>query len=126
MLRLTDPSHFVAPAAKKRKIGPETFTGPDMSADIRPKAPVAEPNTSRAEKGAVINKEEEEEDDGDEEEEEDELEDDEDLDEEDEDEKEEEDEGVDDEAAVKTKAFRGRESKVSAAGAERDDLDNKE
>src|SRR6266480_7690642 len=63
MLRLTDPSHFVAPAAKKRKIGPETFTGPDMSADIRPKAPVAEPNTSRAEKGAVINKEEEEEDD---------------------------------------------------------------
>jgi hypothetical protein len=118
MIRLTDRSHVVAPAAKKRKIGPETFTGADMSTDIRTKGTVADPNTSHAEKGVVINEEEEEEGDGDGEgegEEEDE-----------EEEDDEEDEGVDDEPAVKTKVFRGRESKAAAAEAETDNFDDEE
>jgi hypothetical protein len=117
----TDRPNSAAPAAKKRKIGPETPTTADASVDTRvkgTKATVTDPNTYQAEKGVVLDNDEEENgEDGAEGEDEEEEEDGEEDGEEEEDE---EDEGEDDEPAVKTRAVKGGEGKAAAAEAEED------
>jgi hypothetical protein len=126
----TDWSHSAAPAAKKRKTGPETSTNADTSAaaaDTRvkgTKATVTDPNTYQAEKGIVVDDGEE---DGEAEAEPDE-EDDEDEEEEDDDgeEDDEEGEGDDDEPAVKTKVVKGSDAKAVPAEAETEDFDDED
>src|SRR3954454_20203171 len=58
----SDLINSTAPAAKKRKTGPETSTTADTSADSRvkgTKAAATDPNTYKAEKGVVANDDEE-------------------------------------------------------------------
>jgi hypothetical protein len=122
----SDGFNSTAPAAKKRKTGPETSTTADTSADNRvkgTKATVTDPNAYKAEKGVVVDDDEEDgegEADQDEEDEEDGEEEDE------EDEGDEEVEGEDDEPAVKTKVVRGGEPKTATAEAETEDFDDED
>jgi hypothetical protein len=112
-----------APAAKKRKIGPETSATADTSADNRvkgTKATVTDPNTYKAEKGVVVDDDEDGEGEADQDEE-----DEEDGEEEDDDD-DEEDEGEDDEPAVKTKVVKGGDLKATAAEEETEDFDDED